>query len=186
MELLNDVRDYPRLSPWRRMYLAAFLTAVAGLLSVVDTMVPKPVPLAKIGLANIVTLVLVAEGQFPLAFLVAVLRTVIGGMMTGAFLSYTFLLSLAGSLVSVTGMQLLRPFYPRFLSTVGLSAAGAVFSTAGQGAVVALFFGADRGTVGLLAFLLAVSLAAGTFTGVVAQRLLKGERKAEPVESDGG
>jgi heptaprenyl diphosphate synthase len=174
MELLNDVRDYSRLSPARRVYLAAFLTALAGILSVLDAMVPKPVPLAKIGLANLVTLVLLLEDRFSLAFLVAVLRTVTGGLMTGSFLSYTWLLSLSGSVVSVFGMGALRPAYPRLLSAVGLSVAGAFFSTAGQGAVVIAFFGLDKGTAALLAFLLAVSVGTGTLTGYLGGRFLNG------------
>jgi heptaprenyl diphosphate synthase len=170
MQLLNDIRSYESLSFKEKAYLTAFLIALSGVLSTIDTMVPKPIPLAKIGIANIVTLVLVIEGKFRLAVVVALFRTLVASFMTGSFLSYTFLLSFTGSIGSTLFMILFSRFTTAFISEVGLSVIGAFFNTLFQGLVVVLFFGLDRGTILLISIFILISL----INGIVIGWLVKG------------
>jgi len=179
MQLLSDIRNYRSLSAEKKAYLIAFLTALSGVLSVLDTMIPKPMPLAKLGIANMVSLALVMEGQPGLAFITAVLRTLVSSMMVGTFLSYTFLLSLSGAIGAVAVMALCSPLLSNWLSETGLSVIGAVFNTFFQCCVVALFFGLDRGTVFLISILLLFSVANGIITGLLIRYFYKGMKKGE-------
>jgi heptaprenyl diphosphate synthase len=173
MQLLNDIRRYNELSPDRKIYLISFLTALSGVFSVVDTMIPKPIPMAKIGVANIVTLILILEGKIDLAFIVAFFRTLVAGVMLGSILSYTYLLSLTGALASVFFSALFYKFMKNQISEVGLSVIGAFFNTAAQGVVVILFFGFDRGTSFLISLFMLFSVMNGAVIGWIVKIFYK-------------
>jgi heptaprenyl diphosphate synthase len=178
MQLLNDIRNYENLSTRHKIYLTAFLIALSGVLSTIDAMVPKPIPLAKIGIANIVTLVLIIEGKYRLALIVALFRTLVASFMTGSFLSYTFLLSFTGSLGSALFMILFNRYAAAVLSEIGLSVIGAFFNTLFQGLIVVLFFGFDRGTVLLISIFVFISLVNGILIGWLARAFYKGAGKS--------
>ncbi|OHD55811.1 MAG: hypothetical protein A2Y33_14345 [Spirochaetes bacterium GWF1_51_8] len=163
MRLANDIRGYGELSPGRKLVLLAFLTALSGVLSVADSFLPKPIPLAKLGLANIVTVFLIAEKRYLLAFQTAVYRTLVAAFVLGTFLSYTYLLSLAGSLASVGAMALFSKLLGDRIGETGISVWGSFASAAAQGAVVGLFFGFDKG----LLLLISVFVIIGTVTGAL-------------------
>lgn len=169
MRLLDDIRRYDGLSPERKIFLTAFLVAVSGILSVIDTMIPKPLPMLKLGISNIVTLVLILENRPALAATVAFFRTVVAAVMVGTLFSYTFLLSFAGAMASVLFMWLFFRWLGNRLSVIGLSVAGAFFNTVFQGLVVVLFFGWDRGVL----LLLSVFLLLGTVNGIVIGLIVK-------------
>lgn len=173
MRLLNDIRAYSLLDKEKRYRLAAFLTVTAAVLSVADSLIPKPLPMLKIGLANIVTLVLVIEGRYSLALKVALLRSVISGFMTGTLFSFSGLLSLTGGIVSCAGMALIHMMPGNFFSIMGISVAGAFLHTVAQGAVVAVMLTPDRGTLFLVSLMGLFSLAGGFLTGYLGTRFYK-------------
>ncbi len=177
MQLLNDIREYKDLVNIRKVYLIAFLTALSGILSVIDTMIPKPIPMAKIGVANLVTLVLIIENRPGLAFTVAFLRTLIASLMIGSFLTYTYLLSLTGAMFSVIFTMLFFMLLKGAVSEIGLSVIGAFFNTISQGIVVMVFFGFDRGTVFLISVLILISIANGIIIGFIVRYFYKNAYK---------
>ncbi len=177
MQLLNDIRNYYKLTLERKIYLIAFLAALSGIFSVLDAMIPKPIPFVKIGIANIVSLILVREDKLLLALNVAVLRTIVSSLFIGTFLSYTFLLSFTGAVVSLLFMWLFFKIFGKNLSEVGLSVIGAFFNTAAQGLLVFLFWSYDRGTLFLVSILILASLVNGIIIGFLAKMFYKEAEK---------
>ncbi len=173
MRLLNDVRDWKSLTPERKATLVAFLTALSAVLSVIDTFIPKPMPLLKLGLANIVTVVLAVEDRLVLGLETAFFRTLIAALLLGTAFSFTHLLSFSGAVLSVLASWATAKLLAGKVSTVGVSVAGAFASVAGQGAVVLLFFGYDRGTVLLLSYFVWFALAMGILIGWIASGFYK-------------
>lgn len=169
MVLLNDVRRYRELDPGRKATLVAFLTALSAVLSVIDSLIPKPLPMLKLGLANVVTLVLVMEDRPLPAFEVAFFRTLVAALLMGTAFSFTHLMSLSGAIASVAVSWIAVKALKDKVSAVGVSVAGAFAAVAAQGAVVAAFFGADRGTMLLLSYFVWFALAMGVLTGWIAR-----------------
>lgn len=163
MQLLNDIRRYGGLSRPKKIFLLSFLVALSGILSALDAMIPKPMPMLKLGIANLVTLVLILEGKPIPAAVVAFFRTFVAAIMVGTLISYTFLLSFAGAMASVLFMWLFFKWLGNRVSEIGLSVIGAFFNTVFQGLIVALFFGWDGGIL----FLLSLFVLFGTVNGVI-------------------
>jgi len=170
MQLLNDIRNYEKLKNNYKIYLISFLTAFSGILSSLDSMIPKPIPMAKIGIANIITLVLILEDRFFLAVWVAISRCVVGALMTGTILSYTFLLSTGGAVGATVGMGLVFRYAGKHFSEIGISVIGAFFNTLIQGLIVTMFFGIDRGIVFLISLFILFSVVNGILTGFIVKR----------------
>ena len=169
MRLLNDIRRYGELSRPQKVFLISFLVALSGILSAIDAMIPKPLPMLKLGIANMVTLVLVLEDRPGLAAVTAFFRTFVSAIMVGTLISYTFLLSFSGAMASVLFMWLFFRWIGRRISVIGLSVIGAFFNTVFQGVVVVLFFGLDGGIL----FLLSLFLLLGTVNGVLVALLVR-------------
>lgn len=163
MRLLNDIRHYGGLSREKKIFLLSFLVALSGILSALDTMIPKPLPMLKLGIANLVTLVLIFENRPVPAAIVAFFRTFVSAVMIGTLISYTFLLSFSGAMASVLFMWLFFLWLGKRISMIGLSVIGAFFNTVFQGLVVVLIFGWDGGIL----FLLSLFVIFGTVNGVI-------------------
>ncbi len=177
MRLLSDIRRYGRLPMPEKYFLLSFLAAVSGILSVLDMMIPKPLPMMKIGLANIVTLIMILEGLFVPAVAVALLRSVVAAVMAGTLFSFTFLLSLAGAAGAVLMTGLFFFLIRKSLSEIGLSVIGAFFNTVFQGAVVVLFFGLDRGILLLLSVFCLMGTVSGVLIGILTRRIRSSARR---------
>ncbi len=162
MQLLSDIRNFHSLSEKRKVLLTAYLMTLSGVLSVLDGMIPKPVPMAKLGLANLVTLILVNFGSYGLAFEVALGRTLAGAMVTGTLFSITHLLSTIGALFAVFLMSLVHRLGGRVYSLYGISLWGAFASVSAQGVVSGFLIGWDKGVL----FLLSIMLLLGQMNGL--------------------
>ncbi len=144
----------------------SLLTAAALILYVVELQIPNPIPIpgAKLGLANIVT-VYAVYGYHPGEVLMVVLvRIFLGSLFGGSMM--TFLYSLAGSLLCLIGMLLLKNVVNgRFLWLA--SVLGAVLHNVGQMLVAVCIAG--KGMLFYLPFLMTAGCIAGAFTGLCAQ-----------------
>jgi heptaprenyl diphosphate synthase len=79
----------------------AQLAAAAIGLSLIDAAIPMPLPGVKPGLANIVTLIVLARYGWVAAAWVSGLRVFAGSLLLGYFLSPGFFMSLSGALCSL-------------------------------------------------------------------------------------
>ncbi len=143
--------------------------ALALIVSYVESLIPFPVgiPGAKIGLTNIVILIVLYRYGFIEAGMVSILRIFLAGFMFGNL--SMILYSLAGGGTSLLLMQLCRK--TRQFSVLGVSTVGGVAHNMGQ-LVVALLVLEQGGLLYYMPFLIAVGTVTGVAIGVAVEQLL--------------
>lgn len=144
-------------------------------LSLMETLIPKPVPWFKIGLANIVTLVVVTKYDKKMAFEVFFLRAFIQGLMLGTLFSPGFVISTVSGGVS-TLLTLLLFNYRKYLSILSISISGAIAHNFVQMVVAYLlmFRGIsldNRGVISFVLIFLSIGLISGSITGILCIKL---------------
>lgn len=156
----------------RKLIEITMFVTIGTVLHVMESVITNPLPLpgAKLGLANIVTLLALIRYGFKSSAVVALLRVIFGSLVSGTFLSTGFMLSLSGALLSTVIMNLLYYFIPIF-SVIGISIIGALTHNIGQLLVASLIV-QTRGVFYYLPFLLMFSLPAGFSTGLITKLLL--------------
>jgi heptaprenyl diphosphate synthase len=152
-----------------RLTQFSLLVATAVILHAVEGMFPPPLPVpgARVGLANIVSLVCLIAFGARAAFLLAGLRTVLGSLIGGGLFGFGFILSFGAAIVSVAGMALLRAVGRERFSLVGLSLFGALVHNITQLGLAALIV-RHAGVFAYLPYMLMGSLPTGALTGVAA------------------
>ncbi|MFZ5815134.1 MAG: Gx transporter family protein [Bacillota bacterium] len=149
----------------RRFASLGLLLAVGVGLQWIESLLalPSPLPGAKLGLANVATLIVLARFGGGTAALFGLLRHIAASLLTGSLLLPTFWLGLGGSLA--TALLLLLLGRGSSLRTAGVLG-GAAFQV-GQTAAL-LLLTATPGFLVYLPPLLALGVAAGWATGVLA------------------
>ena len=158
------------LSNLRLIHLA-FFTAFAITIYVVESFIPKPFPFMKLGLANIVVLLLLVSGNMRYAFIVIIGKTVAGGFFSGLFLSPTTLLSISGSICSLCVMTIAIKSKVHF-SIIGISIVGAVAHNLAQIAVVRLILIKENTIFYLTPLLIIMGIVTGIIIGYIAKLFL--------------
>lgn len=154
----------------RRLNVLAILTGLSLILFVIEMQIPPPIPIpgVKIGLANVITVMMVCRFRSGEAALVLLARILLAALFAGQ--AAALLYSLAGGVSCLIGMLLLKRVLP--VRRICLcSVCGAVLHNAGQLAVAV----AVLGTPSVLAYfpvLAASGAIAGAFTGVCARQFL--------------
>lgn len=156
----------------RRVAYFAVLTAIAVILSIIESMLPLPAPApgVKLGLANMVTLILLLDEPNPICAIgVTVLRCLLSSLLSGVF--STLLFSMAGGLISCILMWFLLHFNYTF-SPIGISVAGAIAHNAVQLGIASLI-ARTPAVFGYLPILLISGIVAGVATGIITVRTRK-------------
>lgn len=164
-----------RLSPARRVALSAVLSALSILFSYLESFIPMPIPGMKIGLANLIPLLLLPSLGAPTAACVSLLRIGLSALLFGSPVS--FLYSLAGGVVSFAVMALV--FRLRFFGLTGVSVLGGVCHNLGQIVVAILALGTRRVLV-LSPWLILAGAVAGLAVGLLGAYLLPRLKKVLP------
>ena len=159
----------------------AMLVALASVVQIAENLLPSPLPGVKLGLANIITLVVLSDMGFKAAFEVAVLRTIISSLILGTFLSPTFILSLSGAVVSTAVMGLLMNVF----GFIGLSVIGSASHVAVQVVLVYLLLIKNTAIFLLLPWLGVSAVIMGWFTGIIAMKVCEKLEKGEIVKIEG-
>ena len=84
----------------KRIFLIAFLASMAISLSIIEHIIPKPLPWMRLGLANAITLYSFTVLKPKEVLLLVLTRVIAASLLIGTFLSITFLLSFSGALSS--------------------------------------------------------------------------------------
>lgn len=164
-----------------KMVYLALLTAFAVAIHTVEAAIPLPIPVpgAKLGLANIITLLTILFYGYRSGLLVASLRSIIGSLLTGGFLGFGFYLSFAGAVCSSLMMALVMTFYhSQKITLVSVSLAGAVTFNVVQLVLASLLVKNMLLFRGYLPFLLLLAVPTGFFTGLATAYLEKTARRA--------
>ena len=143
--------------------------ALAILMGYVEMLIPIPVPIpgVKLGLANVIIIIMMYFMDTKSAFFVSLIRVILSGLLFAGFAGLLY--SLAGALLSFAVMALLKKTGK--FSIVGVSIAGGIFHNVGQIVVAALAVENVRMAY-YLPFLLVSGVVTGIFIGIVAKTAL--------------
>jgi heptaprenyl diphosphate synthase len=168
----NDILRLNQINPERRVIYLGFFTAFAVMVYILETFIPKPLPFLKLGLANIVVLLLLTSGYPWSALLVAICKTLFGGLLSGTFLSPGTLLSLGGSLLAFAAMLVANRQFFGF-SIIGVSICGAVAHNFGQLLVARLVVIRQDSIFYLTPIMILIGIATGIMIGYITDIFLK-------------
>lgn len=151
----------------KKLAILSFFATIALIIFTVESAIPPVIPLPgiKLGLANIITLVLLRNYTARDALAVLFIRILLSGFFFGQALSLFY--SLAGGLLcwAVMGaVNRLLHGHCLFLTSI----LGGIFHNLGQ-LTVAFLVTRTSGVLAYLPFLLVSGIAAGLFTGLCAQ-----------------
>jgi heptaprenyl diphosphate synthase len=110
----------------RLLVRCAILAAVGIVLFVVESYIPRPLPWAKPGLANIVTLLAIYIFGLRATMVIVLVRICAGSLLLGQIFSPSFILSLSGGLAAALVMASARSSTGKTFSIVGVSIFGAL------------------------------------------------------------
>lgn len=153
----------------KRLVLLAMLTAVAMILSYVESLLPSVgIPGVKMGLANIAVIFALFRFGWKEAAALSLVRVLLVSLLFGSV--GAMLYSLAGAVLSLAVMALLRRI--DWFSTVGISVAGGVAHNAGQ-ILMAMLILQTKQLLGYLPVLAVSGIAGGVLTGLAAALLIR-------------
>ena len=156
----------------QKMALLGVLTAAEIVIAILESFIPSiGIPGVKMGLANIVILIILYELGIWEAGVINLLRVLVVSLIRGTFLSMGFLMSLTGALLSFGIMVLFYLLIKKF-SIIGVSVIGSIFHVTGQILIAMIFLG----TAYIALYLPIIALSAiitGVFVGIVAQLIIK-------------
>ncbi len=145
----------------------ARMAAVALGLTILENAIPSPLPGVKPGLANIVTLIVLARFGWRVAAWVSLLRVVAGSLLFGNFLAPGFFLSLSGALCSLAVLALSQHLTQRWFGAITHSILAAFAHIAGQMTVVYLWLIPHSGIAYLIPIFATSALVFGTVNGLI-------------------
>lgn len=147
--------------------------AAAIALSVAEAAIPLPLPGVKPGLANIVTLIVLARWGWREAVWVALLRVLAGSLLLGQFLAPGFFLSLSGAIASLLTLGFAMHLPMRWFGPVSLSIFAAFAHIGAQLVVARLWLVPHDGVFYLTPVFSAAAVLFGVVNGLIAARLLR-------------
>jgi len=150
----------------------AQLAAAAVGLSLIDAAIPLPLPGIKPGLANIVTMIVLARYGWRTAVWVSGLRVIAGGLLLGQFLSPGFFLSLAGAVGSLLVLAFACRLPQRWFGPVSWSIVAAFAHIGSQLLLARLWLIPHNGLFYMAPFFFVAALGFGIINGLIAARLI--------------
>jgi heptaprenyl diphosphate synthase len=157
----------------------ARMAALALGLTILENAIPSPLPGVKPGLANIVTLIVLARYGWRAAAWVSLLRVVAGSLLFGSFLAPGFFLSLSGAVLSLLALAFAQHLPARWFGPVSHSIYAAFAHIAGQMLIVYVWLIPHAGIAYLVPIFAAAALIFGTVNGVIAARFMDNAGKDE-------
>ena len=157
----------------KKLIYISLLVAQGVIIGLLENMIPFPfafAPGAKLGLANLITIIalftLSTKESFALVCMRLILTTLLGGTIS------TFLYSAAGALLSYFGMLLVKQLGPKRVSVIGISSTGGFLHNVGQ-LVVASLIARSWTVMMYLPVLSLIGILAGIAVGIAANYLLE-------------
>ncbi|MDN6291506.1 MAG: Gx transporter family protein [Tetragenococcus halophilus] len=161
------------MSHLRKIIFISLLIAQGVVLGLIENMIPYPfafAPGAKIGLANLITIIALFTMSKKDSFLMVCLRllltTLLGGNLS------TFLYSMSGAMLSYFGMLLVKKIGPKYVSIIGISATGGFMHNVGQ-LLTASFIAQTWSVLLYLPILSFLGILSGIAIGIAANYLLR-------------
>ncbi len=159
----------------KKLTYSAIGLSIAIILQLIEGMIaiPVPVPGVKLGLANVVALVLIVKVGTKEAVAVNILRVFFAALLRGTIFGPVFYLAFSGAIVSTIALYI--AFKTRSFTTYGLSALSAMGHAIGQIVATVWIFG----TFGMLYYLpivMILSIITSVIVGYIAALVVKNTR----------
>ena len=155
-----------------KIALMGVLTAGAIIIAILESFIPSiGIPGVKLGLANIVILIILYEIGIVEAVIVDLSRVLLVGLLRGTIASMGFLMSLTGAVMSLGIMILLYLLVKKF-SILGVSVIGSVFHVIGQILIAIAFLGSAY-VVFYLPVIAISAIITGVLVGIVAKLVIR-------------
>jgi len=155
-----------------KIALMGVLTAGAIIIAILESFIPSiGIPGVKLGLANIVILIILYEIGVIEAIIVDLSRVLLVGLLRGTIASMGFLMSLTGTVMSL-GIMILFFLLVKKLSIIANSVVGSLFHVMGQILIAIIFLGSGY----VLFYLPIIGISAiitGVLVGIVAQLIIR-------------
>jgi heptaprenyl diphosphate synthase len=151
----------------------ARMAAVALGLTILENAIPSPLPGVKPGLANIVTLIVLARYGWRTAAWVSLLRVVAGSLLFGNFLTPGFFLSVLGAVLSLVALAFAQHLPSRWFGSVSHSIYAAFAHISGQLLGVYLWLIPHAGIAYFIPIFATAALVFGTVNGFIAARFIE-------------
>lgn len=154
---------------YKKIPYYGLFAALAILMGYVEMMIPVPIPIpgVKLGLANVIIIIMMYFMDTKSAFFVSLARVFLSGLLFAGFAGLLY--SLAGAMLSFLAMAALKKTGK--CSIIGVSLAGGVFHNVGQVTVAALVVENVKMAY-YLPFLLVSGVVTGILIGIVAKTAL--------------
>jgi len=156
----------------RRLVFLSMMVALAMVLQILESILPNPAPWIRLGLANVVALMVLSIYGIREGLMVTGLRVVLAAILLGTIFGPTFWLSLSGGIASTIIMGMVLQLFPGTFSLIGVSVIGSYTHNLVQYAVASLCIIRQPELRYLLPVLLVTALVAGITTGVSACLIL--------------
>lgn len=160
-----------------KMVYIGLLVAQALVLHIIERSIPVPfiTPGAKLGLANLITVIaLYTLDNKKDAFLVLLLRLILSTMFGGNLSSFMY--SVSGGILSFLSMIIIKELFKDKVSIIGVSSSGAIFHNVGQ-LIIASSIVKNIGVMLYLPILSVIGIGTGIFIGVTANYVVAHLRK---------
>lgn len=168
----------------KKLMFMSLMVAYSLILYIIEAMLPGLyfiAPGAKLGLSNIVSLVLLYTSSFNTALLVLMVRILLSSFFGASFSMFFY--SMAGGLFSIFAMALVKKLRLPSVTEIGVSVVGSISFNIGQLTVAALMIH-NISVFVYLPILLYVSIATGIFVGYSAKFLVQKINKISKVNLD--
>lgn len=154
----------------RRITSLAIFLSISIVLSIVESFIPSfSIPGAKLGLANIITLVIMYSYGEKDAFVVLILRILIVALLRSGFFSPAFYLSLSGGMLAYLLMFTFKNL--KVFNIISVSVMGSLGHSLGQ-IIAAIIILDTAELVYYFPFLFIIAIPTGFFVGYTSRRFL--------------
>lgn len=147
------------------------LLALSVVLNIIESFIPLfngNIPGLKLGLANIIILIILYMFSFKDALYVSLLRIILVGILRTGLFSMTFFFSLGGAILSLCSMFIAKKTK---LSIIGVSIVGSIFHSIGQ-ILVAILIIKNMYIIYYVPWLLLFSIPTGILVGFTSKTIL--------------
>lgn len=147
------------------------LLALSVVLNIIESFIPLfngNIPGLKLGLANIIILIVLYMFSFKDALYVSLLRILLVGILRTGLFSMTFFFSLGGAILSLCSMFIAKKTK---LSIIGVSIVGSIFHSVGQ-ILIAILIVKNTYIIYYVPWLLLFSIPTGILVGFTSKTIL--------------
>lgn len=169
------------MSNLKRLTIIAMLLAMAIVVNYLESFIPLFIPGVRLGLANVIILIMLYEFKWYEALAVDILRILVVALIRGTLLSPTFFMALSGGMLSFLVMFLFSRI--KIFSKIGVSVLGSLAHATGQ-IIVAMLLLESVDLVYYLPFIAVLSLGTGILSGVITTLYLKRSITKQFVENN--